>query len=326
MIKTCLTCGKEFTTNYSIQKYCCAKCRDKASYKRSNLSKNNVKKICEVCGKVFYCGKWRKDTAKYCSIECQNKSLHGELNQICTNCGKKFHMKQYQFNRYNRNMGVFCSRECLNKYKKTWFKGENNHQFGLKGPLNFSFKGEEISNKNNKLIDVKVYAPEFYSSNKSNRINKHIYLILKNKEKFNDIFFTLKNGKLTLKEKIQVHHIDFNHSNNTLCNLIPLTRNTHSFLHTNLVQTSFNVLNKIIGVFKGGELLENLEEDNQQPSFLRDKIEGSETNSQVQIDSNADTSALLNQILCLINDYIVQTQEITQTAYNDSIKKLESQG
>ena len=73
----------------------------------------------------------------------------------------------------------FCSRECLNKYKKTWFKGENNHQFGLKGPLNFSFKGEEISNKNNKLIDVKVYAPEFYSSNKSNRINKHIYLILK---------------------------------------------------------------------------------------------------------------------------------------------------
>jgi hypothetical protein len=73
-------------------------------------------------------------------------------------------------------------------------------------------------------------------------------------------------------------------------------------------------------------LLENLEEDNQQPSFLRDKIEGSETNSQVQIDSNADTSALLNQILCLINDYIVQTQEITQTAYNDSIKKLESQG
>ena len=48
----------------------------------------------------------------------------------------------------------------------------------------------------------------------------------------------------------------------------------------------------IIGVLKQGELLEKPEEANQQPSLDSDILEGSETNSRVLRDSNADTSAL----------------------------------
>ena len=48
----------------------------------------------------------------------------------------------------------------------------------------------------------------------------------------------------------------------------------------------------LIGVLKQGELLERPEEVNQQPSLGSDTLEGSETNSRVLRDSNADTSAL----------------------------------
>lgn len=49
-------------------------------------------------------------------------------------------------------------------------------------------------------------------------------------------------------------------------------------------------------VVKRGELLENHEDDNQQPSIYRNIFEGSTTNSRVLThngeDGNADTSAL----------------------------------
>ena len=65
-----------------------------------------------------------------------------------------------------------------------------------------------------------------------------------------------------------------------------------------------------------GELLETPEVDNQQPSLSSDAFEGSETNSRVLtnkvIDSNTDTSALLNNILDIIDDYIVRAAKITK--------------
>ena len=60
-------------------------------------------------------------------------------------------------------------------------------------------------------------------------------------------------------------------------------------------------------------MLENLEEDDQQPSVFRNIYVGSETNSQVQtdnaVDSNADTSALLTENIS--DEEIVQTACIT---------------
>lgn len=63
-------------------------------------------------------------------------------------------------------------------------------------------------------------------------------------------------------------------------------------------------------------MLETPEVDNQQPSLSSNTLKGSETNNRVLTgyaeDSNIDTSALLNQIKHLVNDYIVQTKKITE--------------
>ena len=64
-----------------------------------------IDKVCAVCGKEFKIPHWRKDTAKYCSVECQRKSLKAEPNLICPVCGKKFHRKQYHINRYKGDFG-----------------------------------------------------------------------------------------------------------------------------------------------------------------------------------------------------------------------------
>jgi len=56
-----------------------------------------------------------------------------------------------------------------------------------------------------------------------------------------------------------------------------------------------NLTNQI-GVFKQGELLENHNNDNQQPSLISNDLEGSTTNTQVLTDnaedSNGNTSSL----------------------------------
>ena len=66
--------------------------------------------------------------------------------------------------------------------------------------------------------------------------------------------------------------------------------------------------------------------DNQQPSINRNINEGSETNSRDLVSnvkvSNANTSALLNNIVDIINDYIVQTRNIAEIGYNNSINKI----
>ena len=85
-------------------------------------------------------------------------------------------------------------------------------------------------------------------------------------------------------------------------------------------------MNFIFGVLKQGELLENPEVDNQQPSLDSNIFEGSETNNRVLTssveDSNVDTSALLTKIKNFSNDYIVQTKIITDIAYKESIKEI----
>ena len=74
---------------------------------------------------------------------------------------------------------------------------------------------------------------------------------------------------------------------------MPVTKSEHTAIH-NLFSMIIRdeETGKITGVIKQGELLEKPEEVNQQPSLSGDTFEGSETNSRVLRDSNADTSAL----------------------------------
>ena len=239
-----------------------------------------IKKICATCGKEFEIPHWRQAKAKYCSTECANVGLRGDNNCICPTCGKAFHVKPYHLKRYGHSLGNYCSKACLTEARKTLYKGENNHQYGLKGPLNSSFKGQKIQAKNHKLIEQMVYCPDHPFCSKSGRVKEHRLVVEQNYELFDSKYFTLINGKHYLLPNIGVHHKDEDHSNNCIDNLVPCTRHEHRLFHKSIILKRDN-LGRIVNtaVLKQGELLGSPEVGNQQPSQPSTKLEGSETNS-----------------------------------------------
>lgn len=288
-MKKCLNCGIEFD-GYKTSKYCSETCRRQHAYERS---KNNSKltKICPICGKEFSYPKWRENKAKFCSIKCQRLSLHGELNCKCDNCGKMFHKKESSL---NIKHGNFCSMACYAEKKKELMKGEKNHQFGLRGPLNASFKDYELKSQNNTIVDIWVYVEDHPFSYK-NRVLKHRLLVEQHHTLFDEKYFITINGHKYLNPEYHVHHIDFNHNNNDINNLQIVTKSEHTSIHNKNKKIIRNEKGRITGVKKLGELLENLEVDNQQLSYNGNIVESSETSNRDQMVSNITTSAQHNQ-------------------------------
>jgi len=206
-----------------------------------------VKKICEICGKEFYVPHWRTK-AKYCSRGCSDKSHIAEPNVSCTNCGTPFHIKPYQMNRLKRNCGYFCCNKCFGEYRKTWFKGENNHQYGLKGHLNATFKGNEIYNQNNNIVDIRVYCPEHPYADTSGRVLKHRLIVEQNADLFDEKYFIMVDGVKYLKKDVEVHHINFNHDDNRIENLEPLTKGEHISKHNAKREIVRDKKGRIVGI------------------------------------------------------------------------------
>ena len=275
----------------------------------------NIKKICLICGKEFEVPHWRKN-AKYCSTECRQEGLKGELNCTCEVCGKQFHLKPYTLNRYKHHC---CSKQCLNILKQTLYAGEGNHQYGLKGELNSSYKGLEIFKNNNNNVDIFVYDPSHPNANKNGRVTKHRLIVEQNYKLFDYKYFEEINGRIVLKKSSNIHHIDGNHCNNDITNLIPVTRAEHRKIHNNELEIiRDSATGRITGVVKRGELLEKPEVANQQPSLNGNILEGSETSSRVQLDSNAATSAPPD----LIGEDIVRPTDITNETVELQDKEL----
>lgn len=171
-------------------------------------------------------------------------------NVTCTYCGKEFHMKPYQLRSCKRNCGVFCSWECFSKYKKTWFTGRNNHQYGLRGSLNSSFKGSEIKRNNNGNVDLRVYVPEHPFADQSGRVLKHRLVVEENADRFDEKYFVVINGKKYLKKGVDVHHKNMNHDDNSIDNLEPVTRGEHTKMHNAYKEIVRGADGRIIGIIK----------------------------------------------------------------------------
>lgn len=202
--------------------------------------------------------------------------MKAEDNAICEICGKSFHRKPSALKRYKHHT---CSKECLNKLKSILYSGEGNHQYGLKGELNASFKGEYTTKRNINQIDIWKYVPTHPYHNKDGRVKLHRWIVEQNYTKFNPKYFEVVDGQVVLRKDSYVHHIDGNHDNNDINNLLPVTRAEHRAIHNEGQIIVRDNKGKIIGVVKSGELLEIPEEVNQQPSAPLTKCEGSETNS-----------------------------------------------
>lgn len=255
-----------------------------------------IKLNCNHCSSEYEIPHWRKEVSKFCCRKCSDESKKAQPDIDCTYCGIKFHIKKYQLEKYSRTRGYYCGRNCQHKDLKSKMSGKNNHQFGLKGQLNSSFKGVEITKNNNNLIDIRVYVPNHPFCDKNGRVLKHRLLVEENYKLFNIKYFISINDIFYLNKNVDIHHKDENHNNNDIKNLEPLTRSEHTSLHNKQKKIIRDKSGKITGVFKQGELLENLEVDNQQPSLDSNIFEGSTTNIRIQTDnaedSNDNTSAL----------------------------------
>ena len=161
----------------------------------------------------------------FCSKECEKEFKKSkDLNATCMNCGKKFHLKPYHLNKYKTHC---CSKECFREYKKVYMKGEGNHQFGLKGSLNSSWRSDErISHYGYKQI--RVLNHPFRDSGDfvfEHRLVAEKYLLTEENSVEID-------GVRYLKEEYHVHHKDKNRLNNNVDNLEVLLITEHMKLHS----------------------------------------------------------------------------------------------
>lgn len=272
-----------------------------------------IKVKCEICNKIEVVSPSRAKSYKTCGHECSSKRRRATPETTCTNCGNNFHMKKYQRDKYERNIGIFCSRKCTNEGKKNYYKGLNNP----------NYRGKHCDEVGYLIIQH----PEL------GRQKLHRFVVMDYLKVYN------------LPSTHQVHHRDCNIYNNNLENLVLLTNSDHRWLHKQFGNATLwayvhgkidldtlaswsndkekakrllplNILQQT-GIFKQGELLETptlerQKEDNQQPSLDSNILEGSTTNLQIIPtrvgDSNENTSAL---------PFNIDEDGFVTTKYND---------
>lgn len=184
-------------------------------------------KICSNCGnevKIYHNSRLNhKDI--FCSKKCEGeyRSKNVALNCKCDFCGKLFHKKPSHIPLSKTH---FCCQKCFAEYKKINFCGENNHQYGLKGNKNSSFKSDErITTQGYKRIRVLDHP----FRNKADFVFEH--RLIAEKYLLNEENSVEINGKKYLKPNYEVHHIDRNRLNNDVSNLQVLTKSEHMKLH-----------------------------------------------------------------------------------------------
>lgn len=158
--------------------------------------------------------------AQVCSMAEKNIK---KRNYKCVICGVDIYVKPHRI--LKENFGFTCSRDCACKIRSIKTKGSGNHQYGLKGKMNASFKsGTRISNYGYVLI----YLPEHKRANCNGYVFEHI---IKMEEHLGrELKFVSKLNK----DNEVVHHIDFNKKNNNIENLMLLTRGEHTSLHNRI--------------------------------------------------------------------------------------------
>lgn len=189
-------------------------------------------KKCAVCGndvEIRHKKRLELDNI-FCSQKCCNSYKKQKREQdksyfncICPICNKKFHLKPYRLKKYNKH---YCSKECHRKAKEEYMKGEKNHQYGLKGEKNSSWKSNK---KINSYGYIKIRCLEHPFKDCDGFVFEHRLIAEKyllNKENSIEI-----NGKLYLKSEYVVHHIDENKQNNKVENLKVMLLSEHTKFH-----------------------------------------------------------------------------------------------
>lgn len=200
-------------------------------YEIKPLNKYYVTAKCDYCGKEFKCERFRTEDGRqhlFCSKTCEGafRKSQTPLNCTCEVCGKKYHVCQCQIDKYGSK---YCSRDCQNKARKIYMKGNGNHQYGLKGDKNKTWKSDEkISSYGYKLIR-KLNHP---FRNCDDFVFEH--RLIAEKYLLNDNNSIVIDGKQYLSPDFIVHHINFDRLDNRVDNLIVMSLDEHTKLHRSL--------------------------------------------------------------------------------------------
>lgn len=242
-----------------------------------NFKVVNVKSpkgVCIVCNTEVNAENYKASLgSRFCSWPCyeKHKVANTKPNCKCVICNKEMYVKPSRLERTKN--GITCSKECTYKLKANYMSGEGNHQYGLKGDLNSSFVGEK---RINQYGYVMIYLPNHPKADITGRYREHRYVI-EQSNKYSDEYFDIINGQKVLKDCYTPHHINEDKTDNRIENLIIMTRSEHTTLHNldkEIIRDEDN--GRIIGVVKKGELRENLEEDNPEPSITNELLSSNE--------------------------------------------------
>ena len=145
------------------------------------------------------------------------------LNMTCPICGERFHLKPCAKKRFKTH---YCSKECQNEARKEYMKGAGNHQYGLKGKENASWKGGK---RMTRYGYVAVYAPDHPFAQSGGIVLEHRlvaeqYLLTEENSVVID-------GKRYLKPEYIVHHKNRNTTDNRPENLEVMSFADHQRLH-----------------------------------------------------------------------------------------------
>jgi len=190
------------------------------------MKENNC--ICVVCGLKHYKLPHRLKALKRgvtCSKKCADKlqtTGHKRTpNYKCVVCGSPHYQRPNQIAKSVN--GLTCSKECGKINRAKHMVGKGNHQFGVKGKFNSSFKtGIRISSYGYVLIHSPLNPRAMYDG----YVFEHILVMEAHINRKMKVF-----GTHNHKDNEVCHHIDRNRRNNNIDNLQLMTVSEHIKLH-----------------------------------------------------------------------------------------------
>lgn len=215
------------------------------------LADNIIITKCDFCGKDIKITKERQKRNKhfFCNAECSK--LYKKKDQIkiqCKICGKDVYRKKSQVEKMKHPENITCSKECCYKLRKTTYSGENNHQYGLTGNKNASWKSDERYNNDNKRYTL-IRVENHPFCDQQNFVPEH--RLIAEKYLLNEQNSIEIDGILYLKPECVVHHIDFNKKNNDVKNLYVFeSESIHTLFHNLYKSKRINSLEEFLTYYQ----------------------------------------------------------------------------